>query len=296
MLNRFGHFFDPGQPESSRSHQGAPGSGGVPDPNWMMQTLNVLQQAELDEHYPLQTTFYETLLRHDLLLPIPPNTNLSSGLPILALENNHGEQGMPVFSSEDTLALWDNENSADYIGLPFAMLCRYALEARVDYIILNVGGPVGCEISSHDFSYLAEGMLPPPVSNLFGQTAGEITIEKNTPMRLSVSQGLSSGVMDRLKTLFNHHHHLIDKVYMFDVAFNQGPLQPALGIRMPQGLEDQWEVELWPTVQAVLHEMLERREMVNVFLLNQTGSMEQHVSELTTPIFETAPKYRQQAM
>ena len=85
---------------------------------------------------------------------------------------------------------------------------------------------------------------------------------------------------------FSRHPNLIRRFYLFNIAFNEGPLQPALGIRVTDGAEDIWERELWPDVQAVLHEMLERRAVLTVFLLNQSGSMENHVCELTEPIFE----------
>jgi hypothetical protein len=38
-----------------------------------------------------------------------------------------------------------------------------------------------------------------------------------------------------------------------------------------------------------MQEMLERRTVVNVFLLNQAGSMETHVSEFTEPLYSSEP-------
>lgn len=277
MLENFGNLFNR-QPQS-QSGQNLFGD------DRLEESLGGLTDAAYDERYPLQVAFYEKLLQCELLLPVPSGTNLKKGLPILALENNQGEKGMPLFTSEKTLNLWVDE-SKDYVTMPFGTLCAYALEAKLDYVVINVAGPYGCEISFHDFSYLAEGLLPPPRDE-FGRDPGEILIGKNTPVRLATSRGLSNMLMDRLYSLFAHHATQIEKVYLFDVAFNEGPMQPALGIRMADGHEEEWEMALWPDMQAVLHEMLERREVVNVFLLNQSGGMENHVQELTIPIYES---------
>ena len=109
-------------------------------------------------------------------------------------------------------------------------------------------------------------------------------------MRLGVSQGLSQELTDRLHHTFLHHRNLIERVYLFDISFNSGPLQPALGIRMPDAVLSMWEDALWPNLEAVLHEMLERRSVLNVFLLNQAGSLEKHVKDFTLPIYENAPE------
>jgi hypothetical protein len=247
-----------------------------------------IEAAPMAEQYPLQIRFYQQLMDCHLLLPVPANAKKHKGFPLMVLQNGQREKAVPVFTNEENLGLWTSEPT-DYVALPLMELCRYAMEAKVDYLVLNVAGPFGCEIAFHDFSYLAEGLLPPPSteqSHYCGQKPGEVVIEKNTPMRLGLCDGLSPGLMDRLQHVFQHHQELISRVYLFDVAFNEGPLQPALGVRMPEGAEDRWEVDLWPTMQAVLYEMLERREVVNVFLLNQAGSMEQYVQQMTIPIYD----------
>jgi hypothetical protein len=250
--------------------------------------LGRIEGASPDERHLLQVTFYEKLLKCDLLLPVPTGTDTRRGIPILALENSHGERGMPVFTSEKTVLLWADDG-IDYVALPFSALCRYAVEAGVDFMVINVSGPYGCEISSYDFHYLADGMLPPPPAELceqHGKSPGEVVIPKNTPMRLGHCDGLAPGLMERLNHVFSTHAALISRVYLFNIAFNEGPLQPALGIRIAEDTDAHWETNVWPDLQAVLHEMLERRSVINVFLLNQAGSLEHHVRELTAPIFE----------
>lgn len=286
MFNRSERFFSP-EPNRIRRVPGSPNSMQLLDDSVLEELLGSLDDMPVDACYPLQIAFYEKMLNCDLLLPVPAGTNLQQGLPIVMLENPRGEKGLPLFTNERNLESWVEE-ATEYVMLPFTTLCGYAIEAQLDYIIVNVAGPYGCEISFADFSYLAEGLLPPPSPNQVGnghRKPGEVMIEKNTPMRLGLCNGLPNSLMDRLNHVFDYHRHLINHVYLFDVAFNDGPLQPALGIRMPDGSEGQWEHDLWPTLQAVLHEMLERRAVINVFLLNQAGSMENHVRELTPPIY-----------
>lgn len=284
MFDAFGHSFD-------RDQLGPPFERlPVFGDEALESILNQVEQAAEEDRYPLQLQFYESLRAHALLLPVPQHTGPAEGIPLMSMENMHGETGLPVFTSELTLGLWAEDDSQDYLAVPFLDLCRYALEAKVDFIVVNTAGPYGCEISFHDFSYLAEGLLPPPAHGQIcteGRKPGEVVIEKNTPMRLTSGSGLPPDLMDRLYNVFQHHHELISRVYVFDVGFNEGPLQPALAVRMPEGREKEWEMILWPNMQAVMHEMLERREVINVFLLNQSGSMETHLSQVAQPIYRS---------
>lgn len=282
----------------------------LPDAEQLHTLIAVLEDIPFEVRYTEQNRFYQYLLGCHLLLPVAPGTDLSQGLSVLALENGHGEKALPIFSSESTLRTWlkptpadklspdaidaldsiENIEPSEYLALPFDTLCAYALEAGVDYMVMNAAGPYGCEISFHDFSYLAEGLLPAPASiqeKGLDRKAGEMLVEKATPMRLATCERLADSVLSRLMQLFNHHQTLISRVYLFDIGFNEGPLQPALGVQVKDECEEQWEEELWPTMQAVLCEMLERREVVNVFLLNQAEGMEQHVCQVASPIYDT---------
>lgn len=260
------------------------------DNHQLEQAVSQLEKQPRESAYPLQISFYEALLESDILLPVPVGANLEQGLPILSLETPSGEKGLPLFTSVENLCLWA-EQETNYIAMPFASLCGFAMEARIDYVILNLAGPFGCEISFHDFSYLAEGLLPPPSpgqqSDEDTAKPGEVLIAKDTPMRLRLCNNFPEGLSSRLQQVFRHHEDMIEQVYLFDIAFNEGPMQPALGIRMPEVLETLWEAELWPNLQAVLYEMLEKHDVVNVFLLNQAGNLEKHLKELTKPVFQS---------
>jgi hypothetical protein len=302
MLEKFGRFFM----SKARPLRVSPeASGNLPDDQELQALIALIEELPFEARYGEQNRFYEYLLGCHLLLPVAPGTNLSEGLAVFALENGHGEKALPVFSSEAALKSWCLPGSSlsslekpgsetraweptEYLALPFDTLCTYALEASVDYIVMNAAGPFGCEISFHDFSYLAEGLLPAPCSTQEGKTArkaGEILVEKATPMRLSVCERMPERLISRLMQLFQNYQSLVSRVYLFDVGFNEGPLQPAVGVQVADGCESEWEERLWPNMQAVLCEMLERKEVVNVFLLNQAEGMEQHVRQVTEPVY-----------
>lgn len=289
------------QPEPSFPHQprrldSPPGfqtpaeEQGLLDDSQLERLVSQIEHLPKNACYPLQASFYERLMRCDLLLPVPSGANLTRELPLITLENLTQEKGLPLFTNEENLCRWLDEPT-DYLVMPFTSLCGFALEARLDYVILNIAGPFGCEISFHDFSYMAEGLLPPPGPGQLARESdpkpGEIQIVKNTPMRLGHCRDFPKNLSDRLQQVFRHHENLIENAYLFDVGFHNGPLQPAVGIRMPESLESHWEGELWPNLQAVLHEMLEKHDVVNVFLLNQSGSLEKHLQDLTEPVYRS---------
>jgi hypothetical protein len=298
MLNNFERFFM----SKARPLKVSPeASGDLPDDEELQALIAKIEDLPFEARYEEQNRFYRYLLGCHLLLPIAPGTDLSQGLSVLALENGHGERALPIFSSEAALKAWlwpehhegplkSDVEPAEYLTLPFDTLCGYALEAGVDYIVMNAAGPYGCEISFHDFSYLAEGLLPAPGASQKsnGRKPGEMLVEKATPMRLACCERLPEVVTSRLLQLFKNYQNLVNRVYLFDIGFNEGPLQPAVAVQVEEGREAEWESELWPNLQAVLCEMLERREVVNVFLLNQADGMEQHVRQVTEPIY-TSP-------
>jgi hypothetical protein len=300
MLKKFGRFFM----SKVRPLRVSPESDAdLPDDTELQALIAIIEELPFEARYGEQNKFYEYLLGCHLLLPVAPGTDLSQGLSVLALENGHGEKALPIFSSESALKTWcfpdklsdlTEERSwepSEYLALPFDTLCTYALEAGVDYIVMNAAGPFGCEISFHDFSYLAERLLPAPASSQETKSprkAGEMLVEKATPMRLAVSQRMSESLISRLMQLFQNYQNLVSRAYLFDIGFNEGPLQPAVGVQVAEGCETEWEEQIWPTMQAVLCEMLERKEVVNVFLLNQAEGMEQHVRQVAEPIYESA--------
>ncbi len=296
------HFdsFDPlfpGEPPHIRRVPGSPVSGKFLMDDVLETLLTSLENASSEAGYGLQLSFYEKLLTCDLLLPVPIGTQLSDGLPLMTLENPRGEVGLPLFTNETNLAEWEDEPT-EYVILPFARLCGYAIEAQVDFIIINVAGPHGCEIAMRDFSYLAEGLLPPPVL-LSTSTSSKpdtkpsslpVQIKAGTPARLSLGKGLPDALMSQLAHLFTTHQSMIERVYQFEIGFNDGPLQPALGVILKPDMQADWEVHLLPNVKAVLCEMMEPRTVINVFQLNQTPSLTEQVRKLCEPLFVGSPK------
>ena len=299
MRDHFDPLF-PGEPPHVRRVPGSPVSGRFLADTVLETLLNSLEHASSETGYGLQLSFYEKLLTCDLLLPVPVGTQLSDGLPLMTLENPRGEVGLPLFTNETNLAEWEDEPT-EYVILSFPRLCGYAIEAQVDFIIINVAGPHGCEIAMRDFSYLAESLLPPPVllppadpSKLSATPDPQpsslpVQIKAGTPARLALGKSLPDELMGQLGHLFSTHQALIDRVYQFEIAFNEGPLQPALGVMLKPEMQLDWETRLLPNVKAVLCEMMEPRTVMNVFQLNQVPSLAKQVYTLCEPLFVGSP-------
>ncbi len=284
----------PNRPQRVSPPAGLPQNSGPPkllDDSQLAKLVTQMEHLPETACYPMQASFYEALLGCELLLPVPNQFNMNHQLPLMSLENATGERCLPLFTHEDHLSLWTDE-PVNYLLLPFETLCSFALQAQLDYVVINVSGPYGCEIPFHTFSYLAEGLIPPPgpgQGNPVGnKKPGEVVIAQQTPMRLGLCPDFSVPLLSRLQELFKHHDSLIERVYLFSIAFHQGPLQPALAIQMPPEQAPLWEEELWPNLQAILYEMLEKRDIVNVFLLNEAPSLETHLTDLAPPVYEHA--------
>lgn len=229
--------------------------------------------------------FYQLLIDSAVLLPLPAGYNLDDGIPIISMEGPDGETAIPVFSSEESMSYWVTKPT-EYVGVPFTAICTSAIEANMDYIVINASNEFMLEIPHCDFTYLADRLIPPSEA----QRSGEISIEKNTELYLAPSGELSPMVQERLSAVFNQRTHLVDRVYTFNVAFSDGPMKTALGIGLHQGQEGLWDAELWPDVQATLQEVLGSKEYMNVFLLNECGDLEGSLQELTDPFYTSADK------
>jgi|GEM_PF-2665468 len=278
------------EPPRIRRVPGTPQGGTLLEDEVFTNLLDELELTSCDSSYPLQINFYKALLACDLLLPVPVGTQLHEGLPLFTLENSKGEVGLPIFTNEVNLAEWDDE-PMEYMILPFSKLCGYALEARVDFIIVNVAGPCGCEISLRDFSYLAEGLIPPPLvvrANAEFERSSDVLpvkVSAGTPARLGTAKKLPEDLMQRVIHVLSLHGAVIMQAFQFEIAFNEGPLQPAIGILIGPDDQEEWANDIWPNLQAVLSEMLDRHTIVNVFLLNEVPSLAAQVRSLCKPVF-----------
>ncbi len=244
--------------------------------------LNMLSLSQVVDRYPILMSLYDLLIHSIVLLPVPPGTNIDEGVPLVALENGRGEKGVPVFTSEHAMSLWVTEPT-EYVGIPFSLLCTHAVYADLDFILLNMSGPAGGEINHYEFAYLAEGLIPPPQ----GEQAGEITIEKNTEIRLAPLDKTPTMLVERLNGVFGQQGNCVAEAYMFKVGFSHGPLKTGLGIRLAPGMDSYWDQTVWPNVLVVLKEVLGAKEYINVFLLNDSPDLEKVIRQIT-PSFYSA--------
>lgn len=236
----------------------------------------------LDDAGLNKQAFYHLLLESAVLLPLPAGYELDDGIPIISMEGPNGEMAIPVFTSEEAMSYWVTKPT-EYVGVPFTAICTSAIEANMDFIVINASNEFILEIPHCDFTYLADRLVPPSAQ----ARSGEINIEKDTELYLAPSGELSPMVHERLSAVFNQRTHLVDRVYTFNVAFSDGPMKTALGIGLHNGQESAWDMELWPDVQATLQEVLGSKEYMNVFLLNDCGELEVSLKELTEPFYSS---------
>lgn len=268
--------------------------------------LAQLANTTSDQTYPLQMLLYEQLLNASLLLPVPNNVDLQIGLPITLVENPLGERAIPVFTNEKHLTNWDR-NEQQYVPLSLDILAIYAMEAKVDYLIINLAGDNPFEIPFHDFCYLAESLLPPPLMGIAPKITydpmacfdlaqqnsykkSETVIPANTFVRLEACPDLPDGLMEQVTHVLLSHCALISRAYLFQISLNDAPPQPALGIYLLEAQKHRWVETLLPTLQAILSEMLEPHHVFNLFLLNEAGNLEAEIQKRIQPLLIFHPE------
>ncbi|MGE0201351.1 MAG: SseB family protein [Candidatus Melainabacteria bacterium] len=251
---------------------------------------NGLEDKLRIDRYRMSLLLFDQLVQSHVLLPIPQEAIDQQlpreEIPLWVLKNKRDELIVPVFTSERTLQRW-KQGGTPYTVYPFRQLCTYVVQHGLDSVMLNLAGPCGMEIRHYELTYLAEGLIPPAEE----ERSHEITISKNTEIHLAelpVNPAEPSLLFERLSGVFRQRHEIVEEVYAFQVAFSDGPMKTALGIKMPHGAVANWESDLWPDVLAVLQEVLGNKEYVNVFLLNETRELEETLEGLTQPFYKTA--------
>ncbi|MBX2861722.1 MAG: enhanced serine sensitivity protein SseB [Vampirovibrio sp.] len=248
-------------------------------------------QEPNDQPNPL-ADLYKALMASSILVPTnepEENSGKSSETEmepqeasLLTLINNSGQAGIPVFTSLKSWELWADPN-AGYVILPFRFLCQQAVKKGVDSLLINIAGPVGCEIKTYEMTYLADGMIP---KGHMDRHHG-FEIEEDTEIQISkLDEPLPDTLQERLTGLFHQHQALVETAYAFHVSIAEGPYHLALGIRMPDHQAEQWETHLLPNAMAVAQEVMGAREYLDIFFLNQSGDIDQVLKDHIEPFFK----------
>ncbi len=128
----------------------------------------------------LMPRFYEALSHSIVMVPTLQELDRQDGFILMTIENEAGLSGLPIFTREEALSQWITEPT-QYVGIPFKNLCTKVLEQKLDFMTLNPAGAAQIELSTHELSYLAEGLIPPmathgdPCSIVLDESA-ELTI------------------------------------------------------------------------------------------------------------------------
>ncbi len=217
-----------------------------------------------------------------VLLPLPKGTTVSmdKGIPMWVLENDKGNEGVPVFTSELMLSKWVNETT-NYIEISFKDLCTSAVQAELDFILLNLNDKTGMEVYFHEFTYMAEGILPPANA----KSVGELHLEKDTTLHLNTKYRLPMMLDERLSALLRGNIEVVQHAFAFEVSFGEGPLRPALGIHIHDACETAWEETVWPNILVTLQETMGDKEYINIFVLNHAPDLASKLNSVATPFF-----------
>jgi hypothetical protein len=118
-----------------------------------------------------RTVFYRELLASSLRIAAPAATAWQ-GLPegesiavkdtpirFIAHPGPDGKPGMLVFTGRDAVLAW-RDVGCETIELEVPELCRLALQARMEYLIINVCGPSGGLLGPNELAALAKAQVP----------------------------------------------------------------------------------------------------------------------------------------
>ncbi len=96
---------------------------------------------------------YEILLETTFCLP-------SSGSDqITATQNENGEMVLAAFSDPAALRRWEAKPKSMLV-MPAEQLFQMAIENDFAEILINPAGPVGGKLAKHEFTRLAQGVIP----------------------------------------------------------------------------------------------------------------------------------------
>lgn len=268
----------------------------------MLQFAQLVNEGADDETlYQSKIPLYRLLMQSVVYLPgepglapaqpsaYMPDHSIDQPIGLVTLNSHAGDAGLPLFTRPQLVYQW-SMGQLHPIQVPFRWLCSQAVQAGVDFLLINPGGsfnnpeqsPTFFEVSAFDFCYLAEGILPPR----YGEHENGITLREEAEIALGLPDGpVSPMLMERLTGLFTQNMRLVEAAYAFEVSIDQGPPHLGIGIRMPDGAEDCWETELLPNTLAISQEVLGDKEYIDFFFLNEVADMEHTLESMTQPFF-----------
>lgn len=278
-----------------------------------MHLLSRRQEAASDAN---RQSFYKLLSQSQVIVPSKMDPHLKTGqfslllikdfpyqsISMLSEEvlntDNEAEvstgQGFLAFTSLEAFKKWyvhlvGSARLADVapevrpLSMKFTQLCTQALYLNLDFILLNPVEENTLLISLYEIYHLAEGLIPPSKD----EAVKEIVLEKDTEIYLGVPvKPPSPMLVERLYGLFKQKASIVSKAYLFQIAIAQGPPHLAVGIHMVPEKASSWELTLLPDTMAVIHEVLDERDCVDLFLLNHDEGMESLIRSFSEPFFQ----------
>lgn len=120
-----------------------------------------LQQAieavETDNTSTNRCKLYEILLQTTFCLPSSGSGEGTS--QVSGVQNEAGELALAVFSDPAALRRW-KPDAASMLVMPAEKLFEVAIEKGFAEILINPAGPAGGKLARHEFTRLAQGVIP----------------------------------------------------------------------------------------------------------------------------------------
>lgn len=171
--------------------------------------------------------------------------DLDLDVPILTTAD--GRSALPVFTDEDALSRFDDEDTP-YVGIEGRTLFRMLAAEPPDLVVVNPAGPIGLELVAEELAVLAEGRVPPPQLDEEPPAGPQLRI--GVPRPEDVPVGLVPAARDALAA----DPDLVEG-YLVTVASEDGEqTQLALGIAFAGDPDEDAIREAFTTVAEAIRE------------------------------------------
>jgi len=213
----------------------------APDPgSKLLELMHGLSESDTPQK---RTVFYRELLASSLRIAVPAATTWQ-GLPegesvasketpirFIANPGPDGKPGMLVFTGDDAVLAW-REAGCETIELEVPELSRLALQAGMEYLIINVSGPSGGLLGPNELAALAKGQVPRP-----SPLGEKESLPPDEHIQLSRPPAAPSTAMNAALRAEAAHRKQILSAYLVEGSFAGAPPRLLLAMELEHGTD-----------------------------------------------------------
>lgn len=217
---------------------------------------------------------YRALLPGPVLVPTAPRGGEPPGMPpLLAVQLPRGGPALLGFTSVEALREWSGRIRS-FTVMSGAELSHQARAARAVGVVIDAGSAHEMQLEPFELDQLADGLTPLPPGEVHGQlTHATRRIRPSTARWPESAEEAVRAAAGR---------DGVEQAYLFDIAYNDGEPQPAVGVRFGAAASP-------GTVDAVMTELAGRLQErlpadVRVDLVVLDDSLHEAVRDLVAPL------------